>query len=120
MQQLLWIETLLKLGAGLVLALVPAPAARMLGLARAETAFWPRLLGSVLLGLAAATFLEGRVPGARGLGLAGCLLVNLSVAGMLAALLVLGRATPTRRGRAVLWALVALLVLLSLFEIAHV
>ena len=119
MQQLLWIETLLKLASGLVLITAPLPAIRLLGLPRTESAFWPRLLGAVLMGLAAGTFLEGRI-GTRGMGLAGCLLVNLSVAGMLTTLLVLGRASTTRRGRLLLWALVAVLLGLSLLEIAFV
>jgi len=120
LQQLLWIETLLKLSGGLVLLLTPMTAITVLGLPRTDSGFWPRLLGAVLIGLAAATFLEGRFGGAsRGLGIAGCLLVNLAAATMVSAMLVLGTASRTKRGVVVLWLLVAALLLLSSFEIAH-
>lgn len=130
MQQLLWIETLLKLAGGLTLALAPLTAIRVLGLPGTDSGFWPRLLGAVLIGLAAATFLEGRFGGTpRGLGIAGCFLVNLAAVAMLIAQLVLsqprlraasGRPPQTRRGQAVLWLLVCLLSLLIVFEIAHI
>jgi len=120
-QQLLWIETLLKLSGGLVLALAPLTAIKVLGLPRTDSGFWPRLLGAVLIGMAAATYLEGRYAGAtRGLGLAGSLLVNVATIGMLTTLLVLGRASTTQRGTAILWLLVAALTLLVVLEIAHV
>ena len=117
-QQLLWIETLLKLAGGLSLAILPLSTARLLGLPVGTSGFWPRLLGAVLLGLAGAAFVEGSASGSKGLGLGGAVLVNLACAGMLVALLVLGRATGTSRGRAMLWALAVSLLVLSLFEIA--
>lgn len=126
MQQLLWIETLLKLSGGLVLALTPLTAIRLLGLPGTDSEFWPRLLGAVLIGLAAATYLEGRFGGTpRGLGLAGCFLINIAAVVMLTVHLVLsgsgqGRARQSRRGQSVLWLLVCLLLLLIVFEIAHI
>lgn len=126
MQQLLWIETLLKLSGGLVLALAPLTAIRLLGLPSTDSGFWPRLLGAVLIGLAAATFLEGKFGGTpRGLGIAGCFLINVAAIGMLVTQLVLARPQPgrppqTRRGQAILWLLVCLLSLLVVIEIAHV
>lgn len=120
MQQLLWIETVLKGVAGLVLALLPLTAARILGLPAAASGLWPRLLGALLVGIAAATYIEGALPGSRGLGMAGLLAINLAAAAMLIALMVLGRATDTRRGGVVLGALAIVLVLLSLVEIAAI
>ena len=120
MLQLLWIETLLKLVFGLVLATVPLTAARLFGLSRPDSGFWPRLLGGVLIGLAGATFLEGWIKNAHGLGLGGCLIINLAAAAILFALLVLGKATDLRRGRLLLWGIVILLIVLSLLEVAHV
>jgi hypothetical protein len=116
-QQLLWIETLLKLAAGLLLVLAPLAAIKLLGLPRTETGFWPRLLGAVLLGLAVAVFIEGRAPGSQGLGLAGCVIVNFSAVSMLAGSLALERGPASARGRAVVWAFVVLLVCLSVLEI---
>ena len=118
MQQLLWIETLLKLSAGLLLALAPRSTLGLLGLPRTETGFWPRLLGALLIGLAGATFLEGRSPGGRGLGLEGCVLVNFSGVSMMATLLVLDAGPASARGRAMMWTLVILLILLCVLEIA--
>jgi hypothetical protein len=117
-QQLLWIETLLKLAGGLTLVLLPLTTARLLGLPVAASGFWPRMLGAVLVGLAGATFVEGSTSGSKGLGLGGAVVVNLACAAVLSALLVLGRAAATSRGRVILWALVVLLSVLSLFEIA--
>lgn len=118
-QQLLWIEACLKLVGGLALVTAPRGLARLLGLPSADDRFWPRLLGGVLIGLAAASLIEGRNPGAGGLGLAGSIAVNLAGAAVIGALLILHRAGNTKRGRLLLCLVVALLVLLSLVEIAH-
>lgn len=122
MLQLLWIETLLKLACGLVLTFVPLTAARIFGLPRPDTGFWPRMLGAVLIGLAGATFLDGWIKNAQGhgLGLGGCIIINLMMVSMLITLLVLDRAGNTRRGRALLWIVVALLVVISMFEISQI
>jgi hypothetical protein len=117
-QQLLWIETLLKLAGGLTLVLLPLTTARVLGLPVGASGLWPRMLGAVLVGLAGATFVEGSTSGSRGLGLGGVVIINLACAAVLIALLVLGRAAATGRGRAMLWAVALLLLALSLFEIA--
>jgi len=119
LQQLLWIETLLKLSVGLALVLAPLSTIKLFGLPPTGSGFWPRLLGSLLIGIAGALFLEGSVPESRGLGLAGCLIVNFSAVSMMSALLVLEAGPPSARGRAVMWALVILLVWLSVLEIAN-
>lgn len=118
MQQLLWLETLLKASGGVVLLLLPLTACRILGLPKPQTGLWPRLLGALLLGVAAASYAEG--VGWRGIGPTGLILINLISAGAIFALLVLRRAATTGRGRLVLGALAGLLVLLSLMEIAHI
>ena len=117
MQQLLWIETLLKLVPGLLLALAPLTTLRVLGLPRPDTGFWPRLTGALLVGIAGALFIEGTQSG-HGLGLAGAIIINLCGATVLATLLVLDRGPASTRGRAVVWALTCTLVILSVFEIA--
>jgi hypothetical protein len=117
-QQLLWIETLIKLAGGLALALLPLTTARLLGLPAGTSGFWPRLLGAILIGLAGASFIEGSTAGSNGLGLGGSVTVNLASAGMLIALLVLGRAAALSRGRAILWGVAIALLVLSLLEIA--
>ncbi|MFM1816583.1 MAG: hypothetical protein RLZ98_3278 [Pseudomonadota bacterium] len=114
--QLLWIETLLKALGGTVLVLAPISAARLLGLAVTPTGFWMRLLGAILIGIAAATWIEGAWQNGQGLGLAGCLAINLSALAMLVLMLSTGRAAPKPRGRISLWMLAALLTVLSTLQ----
>jgi hypothetical protein len=119
MQQLLWLETLVKLGCGSLLVLFPTPIIHLLGLAHSPGGFWPRMFGAALIGMAAATFVEGRFGGAQGLSLTGVVAINLSLALFLIAQLVMQTAAPTFRGRLVVWAVAIALVVMSLIEIGH-
>jgi len=116
--QLLWLETLLRFSAGVVLLIVPLTAARVLGLPLPQALLWPRLLGALLVGMAAAIVLEGSVSGSRGLGLGGLVPINLISAAVIITLLVLQRGSQTRRGKLFLWTLAVVLVILGAFEIA--
>lgn len=116
--QLLWLETLLRLSAGVVLLITPQTAARVLGLPLPQALLWPRLLGALLVGMAAATSLEGSVSGSRGLGLGGLVVINLITAAVLVTLLVLQRGSQTRRGRIFLWIVAVALASLGVIEIA--
>lgn len=118
--QLLWIELVAKLAAGLVLLAIPMTAIKVLGLPRPPTAFWPRLLGGVLLGLSAATFMDTTVRLGHGLSLGGSFVINLISAATLGTMLFLKQGPETRRGRAILWALTAALAGLGLIEIAYI
>lgn len=120
MEQLLWLETVLKLVGGAVLVLIPGLVIKVLGLPPAERNFWPRAVGALLLGLGAGSFIEGSLGSARGLGLAGSVAINLVSAAVLGSVATLRLGPQTQRGQATLWALVVLLIVLSLFEIAHV
>lgn len=119
MHQLLWLETLLKLAGGSALLLAPLTTIKLLGLPPSASGFWPRVLGVVLVGLAAATFVEGAWPGSRGLGLAGLVVINVTSAALIALLALFDGGAPTRRGSTVLSLLVVLLLALALVEIAH-
>jgi hypothetical protein len=118
-QQLLWLETLIKFLAGSALALAPLTTLRVLGLPRAETGFWPRVCGALLVGMGAASFLEGAFAG-RGLGLGGSIVINLCGVAVLASLLVLDSGPTTLRGRTAVWLTVCALVFLSVLELAVV
>ncbi len=120
MIQLLWIELVAKLAVGLVLLAVPLTAIKVLGLPRPPTAFWPRLLGGVLLGLAAATFMDTTVRLGHGLSLGGSFVINLITGLTLGTMLFLNQGPDTRRGRAILWSLTVALIALSLIEIAYI
>ena len=119
MDQLLWIETLLKLAGGSALVLFPSVTIAVLGLPPSANGFWPRMLGVVLIGLAAALYIEGAWSGSRGLGLGGLIAINVLSAVVLATAAFFGGGSLSRRGAITLWTLAVLLFVLALFEIAH-
>lgn len=119
MQQLLYIETILKLSGGLVLVLVPLTACSVFGLPKPQSGLWPRLLGSVLVGIAGATYIEGATS-VDGLGMAGCLIINVVAAATILTLLTFGAAGTSRRARGVLALLAVLLLLLSFLELGQI
>ncbi len=120
LQQLLLAEVLLKGSAGIILALGPGHASAMLGMPSAGNGFWPRIVGALLLGLTAALLFQGFVPSIRMITPAGLIAINLCGAAMLVSLLVLGKASSTRRGNVLLWVITLNLILLSLFEISFI
>lgn len=121
--QLLWFETLLKGGIGAIMLLAPLTAAKLAGLPHGNSAFWPRLFGAALLGIAAAFAIEGYSQinahiNAKGLGLAGAVVINLiTLLALIGAIIFKGVAS--RRGLLLIWCLVMILLALILFEIAH-
>jgi hypothetical protein len=117
--QLLAIEFVTKLAGGLILLAAPLTAIKLLGLPRSETAFWPRLLGLILIGIALAAYMDASVRLGHGIGLPGLMVVNLIAAFGLGAMLALQKGPTPLRGRVVLWGLAALLAGLGLFEIAY-
>ncbi len=119
MVQLLWIELVMKLAGGVLLLALPLTTIRVLGLPRSETAFWPRLLGAVLIGLAAATFMDASVRFGHGLGLGGSFTINIISALTLAAILTLQKGPTPLRGRIVLWGLVVVLIVLAFAQIPY-
>jgi hypothetical protein len=118
--QILFLEVIIKLAFGLPLLVAPLSTLSLLGLQRPASGFWPRLVGTLLIGIAAATFIEIRLPGSKGLGLYGIIAINLAAALALLGHLIMNTAAPTRRGRTILWLAVALLVVLALAEISEI
>lgn len=116
--QLLWIEALIKFASGAILLVAPMTSLKLFGLPGRDTALWPRLLGASLAGMALAQLAEGGIAGSGGLGLAGTAVINITCAASLAVLLITNQASPTRRGRMLLWSIVGLLILLSGLEIS--
>lgn len=121
--QLLWLETLLKGGIGLIMLLAPITTAKLAGLPHGNSAFWPRLFGAALLGIAAAFAFEGYTRfntsiTAGGLGLGGAVLINLvTILCLIGSIIFKGAST--RRGRLLIWSMCLLLTFLMLFEIAN-
>ncbi len=121
MQQILWFEIIFKGAIGATLLILPLTALSVAGLQRPETGFWPRLVGALLLGIAAGVFLTLRFPEANGgIGPAGLVAVNLSLAAGLLSPLVWGTAAPFRRGRFAVLVLGLASLALAFLEIAHI
>ena len=121
MQHILWFEIAFKGGLGMLLFLAPLTAARLAGLQRPETSFWPRVSGALILGLAAGVFIRLNAPAVEGsLGPGGLVAINLAGASGLFTSLILGSSAPTRRGRVVILLTTLLLLTLAFAEIAHI
>lgn len=120
MQQVLWIETILKGTAGVLLFLLPGLVCRVFGLPHGANVFWARITGALLVGIGAAVYVDGAWPAARGLGLGGLAALNLTAAALVLSLSTLGRAAETARGTVALVVLAVALVLLALIEVVMI
>lgn len=117
MDQLLWIETLVKGLAGVCLVLAPSTTIRALGLPGALTSFWPRLLGSLLLAIAAASFLTGAKFLENGLGLGALAIMNLFAGAYFMGHIIFNRSEQSRRGRMLITLVAGLLLVLATTEL---
>jgi len=121
--QLLWLQALLYAATGVPLLILPKTAIMLFGLPRSETAFWPRLAGALLTGLSLALATQGKVAGLNGisggLGLAGIVVIDLTLAALLTVLLLLQATDAPRRGRGLLLLLIILLVCISFVAIPY-
>jgi hypothetical protein len=120
MQQLLWFETVLKASVGAALLLAPGLVATICGLPPATVAYWPRIVGALLLGIAAGVYLDAVAPAMGGIGIGGLIMINLAGATALLSLVILKRGAIATRGRISDGAAIALLLGLALVEIAFV
>ena len=117
---LLMFDGLINLILGTVLLIFPSSLVAFLGVPPAQSAFYPSILGGVLLGIAVALFVESRSTHAStsGLGLLGAVCINLCGGLVLCGWLLLGELELPLRGSIFLWSLVALLVAISSIELA--
>lgn len=111
----LLIDAAVSLVLGVVLAAFPRPLVEWLGAPPAESTFYPRTLGAVVIGIAIALVVEwaGRPKGFVGLGLGGAIAIDLAAAVFLAGWLLAGASDLPARGTAVLWGIVGVLVAVS-------
>jgi hypothetical protein len=113
---LLTIDALINLVLGVLLLVFPAGLVSALGVLPAQVAFYPSILGAVLVGIGIALVIE-RARGSSGLGLAGAISINMSAGLVLAAWLLIGSLDIPLRGQVLLWALVVILVGISSLEL---
>ena len=116
---LLTIDSLINLLLGVLLVMFPRDLIRFLGIPEPGSAFYPSILGAVLFGIGIALWMERGADRARarGLGLGGAVVINLCGALVLSAWLQFGGLSLSVKGSAVLWGIVAVLVVVSLAEV---
>ena len=117
-KSLLLADAVINLGLGGLLIFFPNWLVALLGIPQAQPAFYPSILGAVLVGIGIALLIERRRGG--GLGLAAAIAINLSGGVVLACWLLFGGLSLPLHGEIFLWGLVAILVGISGMEIrAH-
>jgi ABC-type Mn2+/Zn2+ transport system permease subunit len=95
----------------------PLGVGRLLGLPAADTAFYPSILGAVLVGIGIA-LLQARA-GRPGLGVDGAIAINLAGAGGLAGWLVFSPPVVPLRGTITLWAVAAVVLGIGIIELTQ-
>lgn len=117
MEQLLWLETLIKGVIGISLLLSPKMVIRAFALPESNASFWPRLVGALLVGLATIIFISGAKLSTHGIGAVGLATLNLSAAAVLFATYLTSGPATRRRGKTLLGFLALILCLLAIGEI---
>jgi hypothetical protein len=117
--KILLVDALINLILGVLLATFPRSVVEFLGVPDTDVRFYPSILGAVLIGIGVALVVEHlRKPsGPVGLGLYGAIAINLFGAVFLVGWLLVGNLEIPFRGRAFLWGLAVLLIVISLVEL---
>jgi hypothetical protein len=115
----LLIDAMVNFSLGMLLVIFPADIFQFIGLPVTDHAFYPTILGAVLIGIAVALIIEfNRKPaGMVGLGLGGAIAINLCAAFVLVFWLFNGKLRVSLFGHITLWILLIILVVISVFEI---
>jgi hypothetical protein len=118
--KILLVDALINLILDLLLLTFPVRVVQFWGMPESQTKFYPSIFGAVLIGVAIALCIEHfRGPsGIVGLGLGGAVSINLCAGLVLGAWLIWGQLNIPSHGKVILWALVALLVIISSVELA--
>ncbi len=119
---LLTIDGILNLALGTLLIIFPDSVVSALGVPDVAPAFYPNILGGVLFGIGIALLIERKNQHHKGigLGLGGAIAINLCGGMVLGAWMLFGGLSLPFRGSVFLWALVVLLVAISLAELISV
>ncbi|MFC2136220.1 hypothetical protein ACFLTH_16510 [Bacteroidota bacterium] len=118
--KILLIDAIINFALGLLLLFYSKGIAEFIGVPYVENYFYPNILGGVLSGIGLALIIEyaGKPKGFTGLGLGGAVAINLCGGIVLAVWLIFGNLELPTKGFIFLWALVILLVGISLSELA--
>jgi hypothetical protein len=116
---ILIVDAAINLILGFLLLIFSPQVVQLLGVPAVEHRFYPNILGGVLFGIGIALLIEcfrgsGRLVG---LGLGGAIAINLCGGLVLTAWLVFGELSIPTGGRVFLWALAAILVVVSSIEL---
>lgn len=116
--RVLLVDAAINLALGSLLVTFPPQVVQALGVPMVENAFYPSILGGVLIGIGVALLIEYfRDSGELvGLGLGGAIAINLCGGIVLAIWLLSGGLNLPPRGKFFLWVLVAILVGVSSLE----
>ena len=120
MKVILLVDALINFLLGVLLLIFPPAVVNFLGIPTSSTGFYPSILGSIFIGITVALILGATQTKSRrntGLGLMGAISINLCGGLTLAFWLVFGRLKIPTKGYVLLWALVAILFAVSLFEL---
>ena len=118
MKVILIVDAVINFVLGVLLLLFSPTIVAWLGVPPSSTSFYPNVLGAIFIGITIALIIGASEPnGVIGLGLMGAISINLCGGLVLALWLVFGRLHLPTRGFVFLWALVAILIIVSLAEL---
>jgi LPXTG-motif cell wall-anchored protein len=116
---LLTIDGLVNLALGIILLLFPVGVGAALGLPPFADAFYPTLLGGVLVGIGLALFIQHSRGSLQisGLGIGGAIVINMCGAGVLVMWLAFGKLNVPSTGQNLLWVVAIAVFLIAAVEI---
>ena len=117
-KKVLLIDAVINLFLGILLFLFSDTVVNMLGVPASENAFYPNILGAVLIGIAIALVLEyyRKPDGLVGLGLGGAISINLCGGIVLFIWLLSRKLNLPLKGTIFLWSLAFIIVIISMTE----
>ena len=121
-KRLLVIDAVINLILGALLLSFPLGTAAWLGIPPSDSAFYPTILGGVLVGIGLALLLEawGRRREIRGLGIAGAIAINFGGAGVLAIWLLAAPLSIPLRGQILLGSIAIIVLAIGLVELVAI
>ena len=101
------------------LLIIPKITINLFGLAADATTFWPRVLGAGALGIMLGVIAQDQGWTKTGIGLGGCVAINLTLALALVTMLIIGPKMPTTRGTVTIWGMALSHAVLGFVQIAY-